>query len=132
MSLTLRTYGTPTTVSNASAVEHAERPIVFGAAFLRVEGGSLWTAQRAIGLQHKMLSSQASHTSWACPLRGTERGFSLWRLGGRGGGERRRRRFRCRLSLGKQRETHLGWLPLLAQFLPAPFHIHCERICQTS
>ncbi len=72
MSLTLRTYGTPTTVSNASGVEHAERPIVFGAAFLRVEGGSLWTAQRAIGLQHKMLSSQASHTSWACPLRGRD------------------------------------------------------------
>ncbi len=72
MPLTLRTHRTCATVSNAGRVEHTQRAIVFGAAFLWVERGSLWTAQRAIGLQVKMFTSQASHTSRACPLRGTD------------------------------------------------------------
>lgn len=69
MSLTLRAHGTGATVSNAGRVEQAQRAIMFGASFLLVEGGSLWTAKPAIRLKHKVLSSQASHTSRACPLR---------------------------------------------------------------
>ena len=69
MPLTLGAYGTHTTVGNTGRIEHAERSIVFWASFLLVEDGSLWTAERAIGLKHKVLSSQASYTSRACPLR---------------------------------------------------------------
>ena len=75
MPLTLRAYGTHATVGNTGRIEHAERSIVFWASFLLVEDGSLWTAERAIGLKHKVLSSQAAHTSCACPLRGPESGF---------------------------------------------------------
>src|SRR5205085_2533510 len=83
MSLTLCAHGTGATVSNAGGVEHAQRSIMFGSSFLLVEGGSLWTAQRPIGLKHKVLSSQASYTRRACPLRRTEGRLRQWRLAGR-------------------------------------------------
>jgi hypothetical protein len=72
MALTLPAYGTGATVGKTGGVEHAERSIMFEASLLRVERCSLWTAERAIGLKHKVLSSQASHTSRTRPLWGTE------------------------------------------------------------
>ena len=75
MSLTLRTQRARATVGNAGGGEHTQRSIVFRATFLLVKSGPLRTAQCAIGLQGKVLSSQASHTSRAGPLWGPESGF---------------------------------------------------------
>jgi hypothetical protein len=69
MSLTLRAHGTGAAVGKTGGVEHAQRAIAFGASFLWVECCSLRTAKPAIGLKHKVLSSQASHTSRTRPLR---------------------------------------------------------------
>jgi hypothetical protein len=76
MFLTERTEGTDTTVSNPGGIEHAQRPIVFGAAFLWIERGPLPTTQRAISLRKKVVSPQASDSRGTRPLRGTERWFS--------------------------------------------------------
>jgi hypothetical protein len=83
MFLTGDAQGTAATVSDAGSIEHAHRSIVFGASFLRIERGPLPTTQRAIRLEEKVSSSQASYSRGTCPLRGTE-GRSSWR-GVRGG-----------------------------------------------
>ena len=70
--LTGDTQGTGATVSDAGGIEHAHRSIVFGASFLRIERGPLPTTQRAISLQEKGASAQASDARGTCPLRGTE------------------------------------------------------------
>ena len=64
--------GTRATVSDAGSIQHAQRPIMFGASLLRIERGALPTTQRAIGLEEKVSSSQASDSRGTCPLRGTE------------------------------------------------------------
>src|SRR5579864_5885774 len=74
MFLTEDAQGTGATVSDAGGIEHAHRSIVFGASFLWIERGPLPTTQRAIGLQEKVSSSQASDSRGTCPLRGTEEG----------------------------------------------------------
>ena len=74
MFLTERAEGTGTTVSNAGGIEHAHRSIVFGASFLRIERGPRPPTQRAISLQEKVSSAQASDARGTCPLRGTEEG----------------------------------------------------------
>ena len=73
--LTGDTQGTGATVSDAGGIEHAHRSIVFGASFLRIERGPLPTTQRAISLEEKVLSSQASYSRGTRPLRGTEEEF---------------------------------------------------------
>src|SRR5713226_7273189 len=78
MPLTVDAQGTRATVSDAGGIEHTYRPIVFGASFLRIQGGSLPTAQRAVRLREKVLSCQASCSRSSRPLRGTE-GWSSWR-----------------------------------------------------
>ncbi len=75
MFLTGDAQGTGATVSDAGSIEHAHRSIVFGASFLRIERGPLPTTQRAISLQEKVSSSQASDSRGTCPLRGTEEEF---------------------------------------------------------
>src|SRR5712692_3112586 len=80
MSLTVDAEGTPATVSDPGGIEHAYRPIVFGASFLLIERGSLPTTQRAVRLREKVLPSQASCSRCTRPLRGTE-GWSSWREG---------------------------------------------------
>ena len=73
MSLTLRAHGAGTTVSNAgSSIEHTHRPIVFATSLLWIERGPLPTTQRAISLEEKVSSAQASYSRGTCPLRGTE------------------------------------------------------------
>jgi hypothetical protein len=72
MSLTLRAYGTATTVSDAGSIEHTHRPIVFTASLLWIERGPLPTTQRAIRLREKVLSPQASSSCSTCPLWRTE------------------------------------------------------------
>lgn len=72
MFLTGTAPGTGATVSDAGGIEHAHRSIVFGASFLRIERGPLPTTQRAISLQEKVSSAQASYSRGTCPLRGTE------------------------------------------------------------
>jgi len=54
MPLTVTAQGTGATVSDAGGIEHADRPIVFGASFLRIQGGALLTAQRAVRLREKV------------------------------------------------------------------------------
>jgi hypothetical protein len=75
MFLTGDAQGTAATVSDAGSIEHAHRSIVFGASFLRIERGSLPTTQRAISLEEKVSSSQASYSRGTCPLRRTEEEF---------------------------------------------------------
>ena len=72
MSLTVDAQGTRATVSDAGGIEHAHRPIMFGASLLWIERGPLPTTQRAISLEEKVSSSQASYSRGTCPLRGTE------------------------------------------------------------
>jgi hypothetical protein len=72
MSLTLDAEGTGATVSNTGGIEHAHRPIVFGASLLGIERGSLPTPQRAVSLGEKVLSCQASSSRCTHPLRGTK------------------------------------------------------------
>ena len=72
MSLTVEAQGTRTTASDPSGIEHTHRPIVFGASLLRIERGALPTTQRAISLEEKVVSSQASYARGTRPLRGTE------------------------------------------------------------
>src|SRR6266700_2995387 len=72
MSLTGVALGAGATVSNARSIEHAHCPIVFGASFLWIERSSLWTTQRAVRLEAKVLSPQVSYPRCASPLRGTE------------------------------------------------------------
>ena len=83
MCLTVDAQGTRATVSDAGSIQHAYRPVVFGASLLRIECGPLPTTQRAVRLREKILPSQASYSRGTCPLRGTE-GRSSWR-GVRGG-----------------------------------------------
>ena len=64
--------GTRATVSDAGSIQHAQRPIMFGASLLRIERGALPTTQRAISLEEKVLPSQASYSRGMRPLRGTE------------------------------------------------------------
>ena len=73
--LTGDTQGTGATGSSAGGIEHAHRSIVFGASFLRIECGPLPTTQRAISLEEKVSSSQASDSRGTRPLRGTEEEF---------------------------------------------------------
>jgi hypothetical protein len=75
--------GTRAAVNDAGSIQHAYRPVVFGASLLRIECGPLPTTQRAVRLREKILPSQASYSRGTCPLRGTE-GRSSWR-GVRGG-----------------------------------------------
>jgi hypothetical protein len=70
--LTGDAQGAGATVSDAGSIEHAHRSIVFGASFLRIERGASPTTQRAIGLEEKVSSSQASYARGTRPLRGTE------------------------------------------------------------
>jgi len=70
--LTRDAQGAGAAVSDAGSIEHAHRSIVFGASFLRIERGPLPTTQRAISLQEKVSSSQASDSRGTRPLRGTE------------------------------------------------------------
>jgi hypothetical protein len=70
--LTGDAQGARATVSDAGCIEHAHRSIVFGASFLRIERGPSPTTQRAIDLQEKVSSCQASDARSTCPLRGTE------------------------------------------------------------
>ena len=79
MTLTVDAEGTAATVSDAGGIEHAHRPIVFGASLLWIECCSLLTTQCAISLRKKVLSPQASYSCCTCPLRRTE-GWSC--LGG--------------------------------------------------
>ena len=72
MFLTGDAQGTAATVSDAGSIEHAHRSIVFGASFLRIERGPRPPTQRAISLQEKVASAQASDARGTCPLRGTE------------------------------------------------------------
>src|SRR5260370_30602491 len=72
MFLTGDAQGTAVTVSDAGSIEHAHRSIVFGASFLRIERGPLPTTQRAISLEGKASSSQASYSRGTRPLPGTE------------------------------------------------------------
>jgi hypothetical protein len=72
MRLTGKAEGTGATVRDAGSIEHPHRPIVFGASFLRIQGGPMPTPQRAIRLKQKIVPSQAAYSCWACPLRGTE------------------------------------------------------------
>jgi hypothetical protein len=72
MFLTGDAQGTGATVSDAGSIEHAHRSIVFGASLLRIERGALPTTQRAISLEEKVVSSQASYSRGTRPLRGTE------------------------------------------------------------
>jgi hypothetical protein len=72
MPLTLHAQGTGATVGDAGGIEHTDRPIVFGASFLRIEGSPLPTAQRAIRLREKVFPCQASCSRCSRPLRGTE------------------------------------------------------------
>ena len=67
--------GTRATVSDAGSIKHAYRPVVFGASLLRIECGPLPTTQRAISLEEKVSSSQASDSRGTRPLRGTEEEF---------------------------------------------------------
>ena len=78
MLLTLDAQGTGATVSDAGGIEHAHRSIVFGASFLRIERGPRPPTQRAISLQEKVASAQASDARGTCPLRGTEEGSCRW------------------------------------------------------
>lgn len=108
MPLTGEAKGTGATVSNAGGIEDPQRPIVFGAAFLRIERSPLPTPQRAVRLKQKVLPSQASYSRWARPLRRTE------------GWPSRRAVQRClrfRVRGGKFGETHRGRMPLVAEFL---------------
>lgn len=73
MFLTERTQGTESTVSNTGGIEYAQRPIVFGAAFLWIERGALRTTQRAVSLRKKVVSPQASDSRSTRPLGRTER-----------------------------------------------------------
>src|SRR5712692_4111425 len=72
MFLTGDAQGTGATVSDAGSIEHTHRSIVFGASLLRIERGALPTTQRAISLEEKVVSSQASYSRGTRPLRGTE------------------------------------------------------------
>jgi hypothetical protein len=72
MRLTVKAEGTGATVRDPGGIEDPHRPIVFGATFLRIQGGSLPTSQRAIRLRKKVLPSQAPCSRCARPLRGTE------------------------------------------------------------
>jgi hypothetical protein len=72
MFLTGDAQGARAAVNDAGCIEHAQRAIVFGASLLRIERGALPTTQRAIDLQEKVSSSQASDSRSTCPLRGTE------------------------------------------------------------
>ena len=72
MFLTGDAPGTGATVSDAGSIEHAHRSIVFGASFLRIERGALPTTERAISLEEKVLSSQASSSRGTRPLWRTE------------------------------------------------------------
>ncbi len=91
MSLTVDAEGTGATVSDPGGIEHAHRPIVFGAALLRIERGPLPTPQRAVSLGEKVLSPQASYSCCTRPLRGAEgwscrRGVRGWQgFSSRGG-----------------------------------------------
>lgn len=78
MSLTLRAYGTGSTVSDTGGIEDAYCPIVFSTAFLRIERCPLPATQRAIRLREKVLPCQASHSRCSRPSWGAEGGFS-WR-----------------------------------------------------
>jgi hypothetical protein len=72
MSLTGEAQGTGATVRDAGSIQDSQRPIMFGASFLRIQGGPVPTAQRAVRLKQKIVPSQAAYSRWACPLRGTE------------------------------------------------------------
>jgi hypothetical protein len=72
MCLTVDAQGTRATVSDAGSIEHTHRSIMFGASLLRIQCGPLPTTQRAISLEEKVVSPQASYSRCTRPLRGTE------------------------------------------------------------
>src|SRR5712692_8592198 len=72
MSLTVDAQGTAATVSDAGSIEHAHRPIMFGASLLWIERGPLPTTQRPIRLREKVLSPKTSSSRCMCPLWRTE------------------------------------------------------------
>jgi hypothetical protein len=72
MSLTLRAYGTGSTVSDTGGIEDAYGPIVFRTAFLRIERCSLPTPQRAVRLREEVLPCQASCSGCTRPLWGRD------------------------------------------------------------
>lgn len=76
MRLTVKAQGTGATVSDPGGIEDPHGPIVFGASFLRIEGGPAPTPQRAVRLKKKIVPSQASCSRCARPVRGTEGGSS--------------------------------------------------------
>src|SRR5712692_3112829 len=72
MSLTVDAEGTGATVSDPSGIEHAHRPIMFGASLLWIERGPLPTMQGAVRLWEKVMSPKASFSCCMCPVRRTE------------------------------------------------------------
>src|SRR5260221_4574114 len=123
MSLTVDAEGTRATVSDPGGIEHAHRPIMFGASLLWIERGPLPTTQGAVRLWEKVMSPKASFSRCLCPLRRRDQTI----LPGRGwgmaglqfeGGENSVRRIEvgCHCWLSSWRR----------------FHTHCERICQTA
>jgi hypothetical protein len=76
MALTGEAQGTGATVRDASGIEDAHGPILFGASFLRIERGPVLTPQRAVRLRKKIVPSQAACSRCARPLRRTEGGSS--------------------------------------------------------
>ena len=72
MSLTVDAEGTRATVSDPGGIEHAHRPIMFGASLLWIERGPLPTTQGAVRLWEKVMSPKASFSRCLCPLRRTE------------------------------------------------------------
>ena len=72
MPLAAAAEGTGATVSDAGGVKDPQRPLVFGTAFLRIQGGPIPTTQGAVRLKKKVGASQASSSRWARPARGTE------------------------------------------------------------
>src|SRR5437588_12479010 len=72
MVLTGDAQGTAATVSDAGGIQHAHRPIMFGASLLWVECCPLPTMQGAIRLWEKILSPKASSSRCVCPVWWTE------------------------------------------------------------
>lgn len=72
MRLTAAAEGTGATVGTAGGIKDPQRPIMLGAAFLRIERSPIPTAQRAVRLRKKVVPSQAAYSRWARPLRRAE------------------------------------------------------------
>ncbi len=84
--LALFAQGTRATTANAGGIDHAQAPIGFSASLIDRERLARWTAQRAIGLQGKVLSREAtrfpgqSHDRRSIPLcRRCRKGLFLYR-----------------------------------------------------